>query len=1057
MKSQMLDIRVLALFIALTAMGLACTDVDVFETHDTSKMQSDNRLTVIGNFCTEYPDELDFPVKIMFIVDCSQSMSQTDPPPSPNEYPGRVRAVWDVIQKFRYDPGVSFAIVRFSGSANVSTQADTNGDGFADMFGFVNDLPSLLRALNSLQAAGGNTSYQAALGLAEATLAMDMSMNTVQERARSRYIVIFLTDGLPYPQGNGVNTPASIRDAVRELVRLKDRFKVRELSFHTALLATGMPEYVEAEADKLLQSMAEIGGGTFRSFPNGESINYLDINFTSVKRMYEVKDGSFLVFNDNADPAWNINENIDTDGDGLVDIQEAMLGTDPGLRDTDGDGFSDYLEERLKDSGFDPLDPNDADCRTALERMDRDGDTLLDCEERFIGTSPDLFDSDSDGIPDNLEVRAGTSPVDNDSDTDKDFDGSLNGDEIAWHTNPGANDAAFFSKRAYRYHFTKKPGVYESRFCYQFKVDNITLVGTQARTKGGLKGFNDVMVYAGEVPLDNPKDYGTFRVACARVRYIPRYPEPDVKYPPSGVVRLEQKDFKRPVATRCSDDEECPHFVCDPSNHLCLAPLGEKCDENTPCPHFTCAEDPRTGVKNCIYPIRSACSSDEDCPPYPINKDTGLCMDSAKSTPDPITGLCPRRICEPVYPTCTVASDCPDNRDSDPDNDDDCVSGFCRSPCAGSYACNAGETCEQDLPGDYKKCTSPADCDAGQQCEQGLCQTPCTSASDCPNLTDTCVNNFCASHHCVDHHGGICAGVPCTADGDCPVEPCDPELKKCRIQPCVDSRECPNRKCEPVLGVCTGVPCESNEDCRGERGYTCNALIGEPCDRDIDCPYRFCSGKASKCSLSDDNCQKTGDCPVNPCQNIDPVSGLGTCALSGTQCQVDMDCPPNMCNSYRVCLNDPSRKCDTDLTCPQHFCSTDHTCINDPSITCNPDTESTDRVCETGFLCHRENGLGNCDTLEQESCSSDQDCPYYKCNPASGRCDYPGSISCSQDTPCPEADMICDAGFCYKPCSTDEDCAHIPCKGRCVPSNPSERKRCTDWFDADRDCVKYGE
>lgn len=35
---------------------------------------------------------------------------------------------------------------------------------------------------------------------------------------------------------------------------------------------------------------------------------------------------------------------VDTDGDGLTDQQEALLGTDPHLKDTDGDGYPDGVE-----------------------------------------------------------------------------------------------------------------------------------------------------------------------------------------------------------------------------------------------------------------------------------------------------------------------------------------------------------------------------------------------------------------------------------------------------------------------------------------------------------------------------------------------------------------------------------------------------------------------------------------------------------------------------------------------------------------------------------------
>jgi hypothetical protein len=45
-----------------------------------------------------------------------------------------------------------------------------------------------------------------------------------------------------------------------------------------------------------------------------------------------------------------IDPTIDTDGDGLADVQEAALGTNPLLADTDGDGASDKLEVDLRNS-----------------------------------------------------------------------------------------------------------------------------------------------------------------------------------------------------------------------------------------------------------------------------------------------------------------------------------------------------------------------------------------------------------------------------------------------------------------------------------------------------------------------------------------------------------------------------------------------------------------------------------------------------------------------------------------------------------------------------------
>jgi len=45
---------------------------------------------------------------------------------------------------------------------------------------------------------------------------------------------------------------------------------------------------------------------------------------------------------------------VDTDGDGICDSDELIIGTNPFLADTDGDGYPDGLELQL---GSDPLDP----------------------------------------------------------------------------------------------------------------------------------------------------------------------------------------------------------------------------------------------------------------------------------------------------------------------------------------------------------------------------------------------------------------------------------------------------------------------------------------------------------------------------------------------------------------------------------------------------------------------------------------------------------------------------------------------------------------------------
>jgi len=66
---------------------------------------------------------------------------------------------------------------------------------------------------------------------------------------------------------------------------------------------------------------------------------------------------------------------LDTDGDGIPDVEEIKLGTSITDFDTDGDGISDYDEINIW--GTDPLNP----------------------------------DTDGDGFPDGLEIVTGYNPL----------------------------------------------------------------------------------------------------------------------------------------------------------------------------------------------------------------------------------------------------------------------------------------------------------------------------------------------------------------------------------------------------------------------------------------------------------------------------------------------------------------------------------------------------------------------------------------------------------------------------------------------------------------------
>lgn len=82
--------------------------------------------------------------------------------------------------------------------------------------------------------------------------------------------------------------------------------------------------------------------------------------------------------------------NPDTDGDGVLDLEELVRSTDPRTDDTDSDGVTDA--EEIRDWRSNPCD------------QDSDDDGLPDGTELHFGTSPILADTDGDQLPDADEL-----------------------------------------------------------------------------------------------------------------------------------------------------------------------------------------------------------------------------------------------------------------------------------------------------------------------------------------------------------------------------------------------------------------------------------------------------------------------------------------------------------------------------------------------------------------------------------------------------------------------------------------------------------------------------
>jgi hypothetical protein len=113
-------------------------------------------------------------------------------------------------------------------------------------------------------------------------------------------------------------------------------------------------------------------------------------------------------------PETEVNEVVDTDGDGLSDADEGVYGTNPTNPDTDGDGLPDGDEVNVT-----LTDPN---------LSDTDGDGLSDGDEVNVTlTDPNLSDTDDDGLSDGDEVNVYETDPRNPY---TDEDGLRDGDEV---------------------------------------------------------------------------------------------------------------------------------------------------------------------------------------------------------------------------------------------------------------------------------------------------------------------------------------------------------------------------------------------------------------------------------------------------------------------------------------------------------------------------------------------------------------------------------------------------------------------------------------------------
>lgn len=486
--------RLVIVLVAL--MGWGCTDTTLYSPGKPRKEAS--RVALSGRVCTEDPVDARFPVKVVLLVDVAPGPLFSDYDPASL----RVGYVNDFISKSLSNDQVEFAIVGYAGTPRKlapSQGSFTRNPG--ELFGAAASLSIQQPCL----AEGTCRNFRDGIRTARALIEGDIAKSPAGLRVLTQYVIIHVNAGPHEPMALGSEccqtNDVQCRDAnpdpsptcdgqrtVDEVTALREQVSAdgaAGLRYHVIHLAAVQPpnEVVNDQVQAQLEQAAFAGGGTYQRFNLIGGANATTFDVLDLRTILNAK--LLLAANLNARPGPNGPE-IDTDGDGLTDEQEEILGTSPFNSDTDQDGISDYVEVLAGLNPFVPEDPPPAACAGLVPFADRDFDTLTDCDEALLGTEPTLVDTDGDGIPDPLEVFYGTDYLNRDAERDVDGDGVSNGDEVLLHADPRSTDTLNHLSFGYRYEIEDEGFVREKFGSRPERVTGVEVVQVSAGTTPGI-------------------------------------------------------------------------------------------------------------------------------------------------------------------------------------------------------------------------------------------------------------------------------------------------------------------------------------------------------------------------------------------------------------------------------------------------------------------------------------------------------------------------------------------------------------------------------------------
>ena len=183
---------------------------------------------------------------------------------------------------------------------------------------------------------------------------------------------------------------------------------------------------------------------------------------------------------------------IDTDGDGLTDALEDLIGTDSNKEDTDGDGLSDYLEMEMLDTNPLLTDTDENGINDGDE--DFDGDGLSNKEEVLYDTDLLVRDTDEDGLTDYEEViDYHTDPLN----VDTDQDGLRDNSEIRLDTDPNKADTDGNGVKDGNEYYEQE--ILKENYQAELLKDNVAVPSITIQAKGDVNSTVYVEEYTGHL------------------------------------------------------------------------------------------------------------------------------------------------------------------------------------------------------------------------------------------------------------------------------------------------------------------------------------------------------------------------------------------------------------------------------------------------------------------------------------------------------------------------------------------------------------------------------